>query len=78
MTWWQLVAIGDQTLVATSGPPLGKAAFVGVFVLVLLWLLIMPRRLLDPSQVRPPAWRNARFWAIAVTVVQIVVYLRWG
>jgi hypothetical protein len=78
MNWWRFFAIGDTTLLATGGPPLGKAAFVGVFVVVLIWLLIMPQRLLNQSHVRAPWWRNARFWAIAVTLIQIMVYLRWG
>ena len=67
-----------ESIIATSGPPAGKAAFIAVFVAVLMWLLILPDRLLNDSAIRPPWWRNTRFWAIAVTLVQIVVYLNWG
>lgn len=63
---------------AAAGPPLGIAAFVGVFVLVLVWLVLMPRRLLDGTGPRPPWWRDVRLWAVVVTVIQIAVYLQWG
>jgi len=65
-------------LLATNGPWAGKAAFIGVFVVLLIWLALMPDRLIGHVDGRPPWWRNTRFWAIVVTVIQIVVYLRWG
>ena len=61
-----------------AAPLLGKAAFVSVFVALLLWLLLLPARLIDQEGVRRPWWRNARFWAILVTIVQIGVYVFWG
>ncbi len=66
---------------AASGngsPLLGKAAFVGVFALLLLWLLFMPSALIDREGARKPWWRNVRFWAIVVTIAQIGVYCYWG
>ncbi len=63
---------------ARTGPFWGKAAFVGVFVALLVWLLLLPARLIDPEGVRRPWWRNARFWAILVTIAQIAVYVVWG
>ena len=66
------------TLLATSGPWIGKLAFISVFVLLLIWLLWMPGRLIGHTDGRPPWWRNARVWAVIVTVIQILVYLRWG
>jgi hypothetical protein len=57
---------------------LGKAAFVGVFVVLLVWLLLIPDRLIGNVDGRPPWWRNARVWAILVCLTQIVVYLRFG
>ena len=63
---------------ASGGPPWGKAAFVGVFVLLLIWLLIMPARLIGNDQGQLPWWRNCRVWAVAVAIVQIFVYLSWG
>jgi hypothetical protein len=69
---------GTAALVGATGPWLGKAAFVGVFVVLLIWLCLMPGRLIGRTEARPRWWRNARLWAIAVTVIQIVIYLRWG
>ena len=66
------------SLLAMSGPWMGKLAFISVFVLLLIWLLWMPDRLIGHTHGRPPWWRNARVWAVVVTVIQILVYLRWG
>ena len=71
-------AAGTTALLATTGPWEGKLAFVLVFVLLLIWLLLMPARLIGQADGRPPWWRNTRVWAILVTVMQIVVYLHWG
>ena len=65
-------------LFAASGPWLGKAAFVGVFVLVLVWLVLMPGRLIGQADGAPPWWRNTRVWAILIALIEIAVYLRWG
>lgn len=63
----------------TGAAPLGgKAAFVGVFVVLLLWLLFLPASLVGQQGPRGPWWRNVRFWAVVVTLVQIWVYSRWG
>ena len=67
-----------NTLLAAGGPWAGKLAFIGVFVLLLVWLLLMPGRLIGQIDRPPPWWRNTRVWAIVVSVVQILVYLRWG
>jgi len=69
---------GAAVMFAASGPFWGKAAFIGVYVLLLIWLCWMPARLIGRADARPPWWRNTRFWAIVVTVTQILVYLRWG
>jgi len=55
-----------------------KPPFVGVFAALLVWLLLLPARLIDQEGVRRPWWRNARFWAILVTIAQIGVYVIWG
>ena len=73
----QILTTATATL-ASAGPLAGKAAFIGVFVLLLIWLLLMPARLISHTGGRPPWWRSARVWAIVVTIVQILVYLRWG
>jgi hypothetical protein len=66
------------TVLASGGPVAGKAAFIGVFVLLLFWLLLMPRRLVADEEARMPWWRNSRVWAVLIVLVQIVVYYRWG
>jgi hypothetical protein len=63
---------------ASSGPVWGKAAFIGVFVLLLIWLLAMPARLIGNDRGTVPWWRNARVWAIGVVIVQILMYLGLG
>ncbi|NQT16397.1 MAG: hypothetical protein HQ582_26805 [Planctomycetes bacterium] len=67
-----------SALLATSGPWAGKLAFVLVFVLLLAWLLLMPARLVADDDGHPRWWRNTRVRAVLVTVMQIVIYLRWG
>ena len=65
-------------LLATGGPWLGKAAFIAVYVVLFVWLLLLPARLIENADGHPPWWRNTRFWAILVCLIQMVVYLRWG
>ena len=65
-------------LLASGGPWLGKLTFIGVFVVLLVWLLFVPDRLIGNVDGRPPWWRNTRVWAILVCLTQIVVYLRFG
>jgi hypothetical protein len=72
-----LIAVADAA--GTRGGPLwGKVAFVSVFVVLLIWLLFLPAQLIDPEGVHRPWWRNTRFWAVLVTIVQIGVYVCWG
>lgn len=61
-----------------AGPLPGKVAFVSVFVVLLVWLLFLPTRFIDQEGIRRPWWRNVRFWAVVVTLVQIWVYSYWG
>ena len=56
----------------------GKWVFVAALGLLLLWLVMMPRRLIGQQQKVPPWWRNVRIWAVVVTVVQMWVYLYYG
>jgi len=71
-----MIAAGAEP---ASAAPLGaKAAFVGVFALLLVWLLFLPTRLIDKEGLSRPWWRNVRFWAVVVTIAQICVYLYWG
>lgn len=72
---WLVAALTAQP---GTAPLWGKAAFVGVFMALLVWLLLLPARLIDQEGLRRPWWRNVRFWAIVVTIVQIGVYFWWG
>ncbi len=69
---------GAGPILATGGPIEGKAAFIGVFILLLVWLLVMPRRLIGETETRLPWWRNTRVWAVLIVLVEIMVYYRWG
>jgi hypothetical protein len=60
------------------GPSLGKWVFVAALALLLLWLVLMPRRLIGQASGVPPWWRNVRIWAIVVTVIQICIYAFFG
>ena len=56
----------------------GKWVFVVALALLLIWLIAMPRRLIGQADGAPPWWRDVRFWAIVVTVVQILIYAWFG
>jgi hypothetical protein len=66
-----LVAAGAAT-------PQGKWAFVAALALLLVWLILMPRRLIGQAAGAPPWWRNVRFWAAVVAAAQVVVYAWLG
>ena len=72
---WLPILVSDLVF---SGPVWGKAAFVGVFVLLLIWLLVLPARLIGSDRGSVPWWRNPRVWAVAVVIAQILVYLGLG
>ncbi len=57
---------------------LGQTAFMGVFLLTMIGLLLLPGRMLGQESTRPVWWKNVRFWASAICVVQIGVYWIWG
>jgi len=52
----------------------GQAMFVGVYLLLLAGIVFMPKTLFGATLDPIPWWRNLRFWAAAVCVVQILVY----
>ena len=52
----------------------GKWVFVAALVLLLIWLVLMPRKLIGQAEYVPPWWRNVRAWAIVICAIQIVVY----
>jgi hypothetical protein len=52
----------------------GKWFFVAALALLLVWLVLMPRKLIGQSQHTPPWWRNVRVWAIVTCGIQIIIY----
>ena len=58
--------------------PSGKWVFVAALVLLLVWLMLMPRKLIGQAKQVPPWWRNVRTWAIVICAIQIVVYACFG
>ena len=56
----------------------GSAAFTGVFLLTAIGILLIPKRMLGQEDRVPSWWRNVRFWAVAICVVQILVYWTFG
>jgi hypothetical protein len=57
---------------------------MGSVVVILAYLAVLAMILFPPSNLRteevekPPWWRDVRFWASVVVVVQIGVYATWG
>jgi hypothetical protein len=70
-----LAVLKTHALLALSW---GQAAFMGVFVLVLLGLFLLPRRFVRSEGNPPVWWKNVRIWAGVVCSIQIVVYWIWG
>lgn len=70
-----LVAAG---LFADGSTSLGKWVFIGALALLLLWLVFMPKRLIEQKGRRVPWWRNVRLWAIVICVIQIWVYWQFA
>ncbi len=72
--------VGAHSLlaVASGADWIGKAAFIGVFVALIVLLASLPAKMLGETERRPPLWRNVRAWAILVAVAQILIYSFWG
>jgi hypothetical protein len=65
-------------LAAGSAAPIGKAVFVGTLGLLLIWLILMPRKLIGQSKAVPVWWRNVRVWAIVICAIQMWVYWQFA
>ena len=72
-----LPAVGNLTVAEIIWPS-GKWVFVAALVLLLVWLVLMPRKLIGQAETVPPWWRNVRAWAIVVCAIQIVIYACFG
>ena len=57
---------------------IGRLVFAGVFVLLTIWLIVIPGHRIGQGETVPPWWRNVRVWAIVIASSQIAVYLLWG
>ena len=60
-----------------GGPFWGKVCFVGVYILLLIWLIFMPAKLIQ-EEPGTPIWKRTRVWAIIIAVVQVGVYMVLG
>jgi hypothetical protein len=56
---------------------LGRAAFIAVYVVLAIGLMLMPAKILGEGEGRP-WWQSLRAWAMAIIVMQISVYWYWG
>ncbi len=54
---------------------IGRWIYAGVFAVLLVWLMLLPRERIGQQKAVPPWWRNVRVWAVFVTVAQLLVYL---
>ncbi len=72
------IAQHSIVLLGAGGPPLGKAAFMGVFVLLVIWLIWLPGRLIGQTDGPPVWWRNTRVWAIIIATLQVLAYWQLG
>lgn len=55
-----------------------KLIVVLVYAAVLALVLLLPASFLGEDRAPRPWWRNVRFWAALVAVVQMGVYAIWG
>ena len=57
---------------------IGRLVYAGIFALLVVWLIVIPRERIGQAEQVPPWWRNVRVWAIVIASSQIAVYLLWG
>lgn len=65
-----LVGPWDSALLASAG----KAAVMCIYLLLLTGVVLMPKALMERTEQPVPWWKNLRFWAALICLVQIVVY----
>jgi hypothetical protein len=57
---------------------IAKLLVIAIYAAVLALVLRLPASFLGEDQAPRPWWRNVRFWAAFVAVVQMGVYAIWG
>ena len=65
------------SLLADTSLWYGRAAFIAVYVVLAIGLMLMPAKILGEEEGRP-WWKSLRAWAMAIIAVQISVYWYWG
>jgi hypothetical protein len=56
----------------------GRIAFAGIFLVLAVCLALLPGRFIGQEGGRPPLWKNVRYWAIGIALVQLLVYAVLG
>ena len=56
----------------------GRSAFAGLFLILAVSLALLPARFIGQEGGRPRPWRDVRCWAIAIALVQLLVYAFLG
>lgn len=65
-----LVGPWDWALLASAG----KVAVMGIYLLLLTGIVLMPKALMERTEQPAPWWKNLRFWAALICLVQVFVY----
>lgn len=67
-------------VLAEIAPLAGRLAFAAVFLGLIIWLILMPKRLLDEGapSAGVPIWKQARTWALLIAALQMLIYLFWN
>ena len=69
-----------MSLLAELAPLAGRLAFAAVFLPLIIWLILIPKRLLGEEEPHGsiPIWRQVRSWAIVIAAFQLLIYLFWN
>jgi hypothetical protein len=69
---------GDAIRAAFSAvpSPVARAFFVGALVILLIWVLCLPKHRTRPREGEPGGWSaNLKLWAAVALTIQITIYL---
>ncbi len=56
----------------------GAVVVILLYAAALAVILLVSPKLSAPTAPAAPWWRNVRFWASLIAIVQMVVYAVWG